>query len=109
MESLKSSFDVILESVFKFEIEKVDFLSAAKIWCLTGKLLCGEIRNNSTAFVETETGTKKVRIETVAFIDALKPKNNRRLTLTVSGDEKLLPRLTGKMLASAISEPVVTV
>lgn len=95
--------------MFKFEIEKVDYLSVAKIWCVTGKLICGEIRNNSTAFVETETGLKRIKIETVAFIDSLKPKNNRRLTLTVSGDEKILPKLTGKMLASTISESVVTV
>ena len=95
--------------MFKFEIEKVDFLSAAKIWCLTGKLLSGEIRNNTTAFVETERGLKKVRIETVAFIDSMKPKNMRRLTLTVSGDEKILPKLAGKLLASTISEPAVTV
>ena len=109
MKSPKSSFDVILEIVFKFEIEKVDFLSVAKIWCVTGKLICGEIRNNSTAFVETETGLKRIKIETVEFVDSMKPKNLRRLTLTVSGDEKILPKLTGRMIASTISEPVVTV
>jgi hypothetical protein len=95
--------------VFEFETEKIDFLSAAKIWCVTGKLLSGEIRNNTEAFVETETGVKRIKIETVAFVDSMKPKNFRRLTLTVSGDEKILPKLTGKLIASAIGEPVVTV
>lgn len=93
--------------MFKFEIERVDFLSAARIWCLTGKLLDGKIFHHSTAFVETESGVKKVKIETVAFIDS--SKSDGHLTLTVSGDEKILADLKGKLLASTLPEPALTV
>ncbi|MCY7374947.1 MAG: hypothetical protein LH472_03110 [Pyrinomonadaceae bacterium] len=86
--------------MFQFEIERVDFLPAANIWCLTGKLLSGEIYHHSTALIETETGTHKIKIETVAFIDSLKFDGNKRLTLTVQNGDKVLEKFIGKVITS---------
>ena len=86
--------------MFEFEIEKVDFLPAAKIWCLTGRLLSGEIRHRSTAFIETGSGIKKVKIETAAFVDPPDFGKPRRLTLTVQSDGQMLQDYAGKIIAS---------
>lgn len=94
--------------MFEFEVEQVDYLSAANIWCLTGKLLSGEIRNNSTAFFDTEFGSKKINIETVAFVDSIKPTNSNLLTLTVK-ESKNLFNLKNTILRSTVSEPAVSV
>ncbi|MGI8639389.1 MAG: hypothetical protein ACR2MG_05485 [Pyrinomonadaceae bacterium] len=90
--------------MFQFEIEKVDFLPAAKIWCLTGKLICGEIHNNSIAFLETDSGTNKIRIGTVAFIDPPNLNGQKRLTLTIKSDGKTLKDFVGKIIASKSSK-----
>ena len=86
--------------MFQFEIERVDFLPVAKIWCLTGKLICGEIHNYSDAFIETDSGMSRIKIETVAFVDPPSINGQRRLTLTVKGSDKLSPDLVGKVIAS---------
>lgn len=94
--------------MFEFEVEQVDYLSAASVWCITGKLLSGEIRNNSMAFFETESGVKRINIETVAFVDSIKPTNSNLLTLTVK-DSKNLFNLKNTILRSTVSEPAVSV
>ena len=90
--------------MFQFEIEKVDFLTVAQIWCLTGKLICGEIHNNSIAFLETDSGTNKIRIETVAFVDPPNLNGQKRLTLTIQSDGKTLKDFVGKVIASKPSK-----
>lgn len=99
----------ILKKMFEFKVERVDYLPAANILCLTGKLLSGEIRNDSTAFFETEFGAKNINIETVAFVDSVNPLDSNVLTLTVKGNENLLGDLENTILRSTISEPAVSV
>ena len=86
--------------MFQFEIEKVDFLPTANLWCLTGRLLTGEIYNDSMAFIETDSGIDKIKIETVAFIDPPKFESQKRLTLTVKNADKTLQNCVGKIIAS---------
>ena len=86
--------------MFQFEIERVDFLPVAKIWCLTGKLICGEIHNNSDAFIETDSGVSRIKIETVAFVDPPNINGQKRLTLTIKESDKISPDLVGKVIAS---------
>lgn len=94
--------------MFEFEVKQVDYLSAANIWCLTGKLLSGEIYNNSTAFFDTELGAKSINIETVAFVDLTKPTDSNLLTLTVKDGNNLF-NLKNIILRSKVSEPAVSV
>ena len=96
--------------MFQFQIERVDFLAAAQIWCLTGKLICGEIHNNSIAFIETDSETTKVKIETIAFIDSSNLNGQKRLTLTMKNNGKTLKDFVGKVMTSkpAKSRPLVT-
>ena len=86
--------------MFQFEIERVDFLPVAKIWCLTGKLICGEIHNYSDAFIETDSGMSRIKIETVAFVDPPSINGQKRLTLTVKESDKISPDFVGKVIAS---------
>ena len=90
--------------MFQFEIERVDFLTVAKIWCLTGKLICGEIHNNSIAFIETDSGTNKIRVETVAFVDPPNLNGQKRLTLTMKSNGKILKDFVGKVITSKPSK-----
>ncbi len=86
--------------MFKFEIEKVDFLPVAKIWCLTGKLICGDIHNNSNAFIETDSGTSKIKIETFVFIDPPSIDGQKQLTLTVKVSDGTSKDFVGKIITS---------
>lgn len=90
--------------MFQFEIERVDFLTVAKICCLTGRLICGEIHNNSIAFLETDSGTSKIRVETVAFVDPPNLNGQKRLTLMIKNDGKILKDFAGKIIASKPSK-----
>ncbi len=86
--------------MFEFEIERVEYLPVAKIWCLTGKLICGEIYNDSVAFFETDSGTNKINIETVTFTDPPNFNERKRLTLTIKKDGEMLKDFVGTIITS---------
>lgn len=86
--------------MFQFKIERVEFLPVAKIWCLTGKIICGEIQNNSDAFIETNSGLNRIKIETIAFVDPPSINGQKRMTLTARENDKISNDLVGKVLTS---------
>lgn len=85
---------------FQFLVKRGGHLPVANVWLLDGVLLSGKVGNNTTATAETEQGTVKIQVKTVAFLNQKSP-NPSELTLTVEKPSCEMESLEGKVLVAA--------